>query len=142
MKESQTKIFKKLADLAYENKDNVLPEKQKVNLNYKRITSEKDYFKRQKKYRKFLEENKDKVFTVEYDRNHPDGKLVCLEEDTTEPKWLFTSYDLIPVPPILKKPLTKEEVLRQKIEEEQKKLLLEAGEIFMSTTHPLKGMGL
>lgn len=57
--------------------------------------------------------------------------MICLEEDTTEPKWLFTSYDLIPVPPILKKPLTKEEVLRQKIEEEQKKLLLEAGEIFI-----------
>lgn len=131
MKESQAKIFKKLADLAYENKDNILPEKQKVKINYKRIASEKDYLKRQKKYRKFLEENKNKVFTVEYDRNHPDGKMVCLEEDATEPKWLFTSYDLIPVPPILKKPLTKEEVLRQKIEEEQKKLLLEAGEIFI-----------
>lgn len=131
MKESQAKIFKKLADLAYENKDNILPEKQKVKINYKRIASEKDYLKRQKKYRKFLEENKNKVFTVEYDRNHPDGKMVCLEEDTTEPKWLFTSYDLIPVPPILKKPLTKEEVLRRKIEEEQKKLLLEAGEIFI-----------
>lgn len=131
MKESQAKIFKKLADLAYENKDNILPEKQKVKINYKRIVSEKDYLKRQKKYRKFLEENKNKVFTVEYNRNHPDGKMVCLEEDTTEPKWLFTSYDLIPVPPILKKPLTKEEVLRRKIEEEQKKLLLEAGEIFI-----------
>lgn len=68
----------------------------KVKIDYVGITSRVDYDKRRPEYRTFIEENKDKIFTVLYDekyRNNP--WLVSLEEDTTEPKWLFTTSDLI-----------------------------------------------
>ena len=68
----------------------------KVTLDYLGITSRVDYDKRRPEYRNFIEENKDRIFTVKYDekyRNNP--WLVSLEEDTTEPRWLFTTSDLI-----------------------------------------------
>ena len=68
----------------------------KVKIDYVGITSRVDYDKRRPEYRTFIEENKDKIFTVLYDekyRNNP--WLVSLEEDTTEPKWLFTTSELI-----------------------------------------------
>ena len=74
----------------------VLFEGDKVKIDYKSITSRVDYEKRRPEYRNFIEENKDVVFTVKYDekyRNNP--WLVSLEEDTTEPRWLFTTSDLI-----------------------------------------------
>ena len=74
----------------------VLFEGDKVKLDYDKITSIPDYTNRKPEYRNFIETNKDKVFTVKYDdkyRNNP--WLVSLEEDTTEPRWLFTTSDLI-----------------------------------------------
>ena len=42
--------------------------------------------------------NKDTVFTVEYDEKYKNKpSLVCLKEDTTDPKWLFWVGDLIEV---------------------------------------------
>ena len=73
-----------------------LYEGDKVKIDYLGITSRIDYDKRRPEYRNFIEENKDKIFTVKYDekyRNNP--WLVSLEEDTTEPRWLFTTSDLI-----------------------------------------------
>ena len=74
----------------------VLFEGDKVKIDYKGITSRVDYEKRRPEYRDFIEKNKDNIFTVKYDekyRNNP--WLVSLEEDTTEPRWLFTTSDLI-----------------------------------------------
>ena len=68
----------------------------KVQIDYDGITSRVDYDKRRPEYRNFIEENKNTIFTVKYDekyRNNP--WLVSLEEDTTEPRWLFTTSDLI-----------------------------------------------
>ena len=68
----------------------------KVKINYESITSRIDYEKRRPEYRNFIEENKNNIFTIKYDekyRNNP--WLVSLEEDTTEPRWLFTTSDLI-----------------------------------------------
>ena len=45
-------------------------------------------------YLDWIKENKDKVFTVEYDESHPNGLMVCLAEDTTPIKWLFWEGDL------------------------------------------------
>ena len=73
-----------------------LNEGDKVKLNYEEIVSRIDYAKKVETYRNFIETNKDTIFTVKYDekyRNNP--WLVCLEEDTTEPRWLFTTSDLI-----------------------------------------------
>lgn len=75
----------------------VLFEGDRVKIDYKGITSRVDYDKRRPEYRDFIEQNKNNIFTVKYDekyRNNP--WLVSLEEDTTEPRWLFTTSDLIP----------------------------------------------
>ena len=74
----------------------VLFEGDKVKIDYESIISRVDYDKRRPEYRNFIEENKNAIFTVKYDekyRNNP--WLVSLEEDTTEPRWLFTTSDLI-----------------------------------------------
>ena len=59
-------------------------------LNYESITNELDYKNKVESYREFVENNKDKVFTVQYNekyRNKP--VLVSLAEDTNEIKWLW-----------------------------------------------------
>lgn len=74
----------------------VLFEGDKVKIDYEGIVSRVDYEKRRPEYRDFIEQNKNTIFTVKYDekyRNNP--WLVSLEEDTTEPRWLFTTSDLI-----------------------------------------------
>ena len=71
-------------------------EGEKVRLNYDGLTSVPDYDKRRQSYKDFIEENKDKILTVKYDEKYQNEPfLVCLEEDTTNPKWLFTTFDLI-----------------------------------------------
>jgi hypothetical protein len=76
-----------------------IPEGTKVRLNYENITSEPDYQKKVKRYRDFIEENKDKIFTVQYDKKYKDTPiLVVLKEDESRVKWLFHyEYDLIVV---------------------------------------------
>ena len=67
-----------------------IPEGTKVMLNYESITTEPDYKAKVEGYRTFVENNKDKIFTVQYDekyRNKP--VLVSLAEDTNEIKWLW-----------------------------------------------------
>jgi hypothetical protein len=68
----------------------------KVRLKYDQIVSRKDWETLNKKYKDFVETNKDIEFTVKIDENvHDMYKLVSLEEDTTEPKFLFWVGDLI-----------------------------------------------
>lgn len=75
---------------------NYFNEGDKVKIDCEGIMSRVDYDKRVDNYRKFIEENKDTVFTVEYDEKYREKPwLVCLKEDNTEPKWLFTTSDLI-----------------------------------------------
>ena len=76
-----------------------LPEGTKVKLDYDEIHDRPNYSKRNERFIKFVEQNKDRVFTVEYDDKHKDKPyLVCLNEDTTKPKWLFhANFDLIVV---------------------------------------------
>lgn len=74
-----------------------LPEGAKVRLNYDSIVDQPSYQKRQQAYRDFVEENRDKIFTVAYDDKHQSGKLVLLQEDTSEQQWLWHCADLIRV---------------------------------------------
>lgn len=68
----------------------------KVKLKYDQITSRKDWATLNQKYKDFVEENKDKEFTVQIDEKiHNMFRLVSLEEDTTEPKLLFWVGDLM-----------------------------------------------
>ena len=64
----------------------------KVRLKYDAITQSPDYDKRVENYKKFIEDNKDKVFTTESYNGY--DKLFCFVEDDTEVKWVFHEYDL------------------------------------------------
>ncbi len=77
-----------------------IPEGTKVKLNYESIISDVNYNKNidsnKQKYHEFIELNKDRIFSVEYDPKFQDNPtLVCLKEDETDPKWLFWIGDLI-----------------------------------------------
>ena len=62
----------------------------KVKLNYSKIISDKDYSRLVSSRKKFVEENKDTIFTVEYDPRHTNNpQVVCLSEDVNDPKWLW-----------------------------------------------------
>lgn len=68
----------------------VLPEGTKVKFNLDKILSQPDFLQSNPKFRDFIYNNKDNIFTIEYDKDHDSTScLVCLEEDNTVPKWLF-----------------------------------------------------
>lgn len=77
-------------------------EGEKVKLKYDAVTSTESWIKNADceephviAYRKFVEDNKDKVLTVEWDSDHKDTPfLVCFAEDTSERKFLFYVGDI------------------------------------------------
>lgn len=72
----------------------------KVTINYDKITSETGYELRTENYRTFVENNKDTIFTIEYDKKFKGSGnqiLVTFAEDETKPKWLWYVDDLIKV---------------------------------------------
>lgn len=74
-----------------------LQEGTKVRLNYDEIVNAPGYDKKVKPYKAFVEENRDKVFTVAYDDKHTSGRMVVLAEDPSLQQWLWWSGDLIVV---------------------------------------------
>lgn len=65
----------------------------KVKLDIDTIKKHPEYQQRLPAYRRFCEENADKVFTVAFEEGL--GKsVVSFVEDTTNPKWLFWIGDL------------------------------------------------
>lgn len=93
---------KKLVEMKYSHYP--LEEGTKVKLNWELIKRHPDWKIQRKDYKEWVEAHKDEVFTVEWDENRKrndtsDKKfLVCLKEDETNPKWLFYSSTLIPLP--------------------------------------------
>lgn len=93
---------KKLVEMKYSHYP--LEEGTKVKLNWELIKRHPDWKIQRKDYKEWVETHKDEVFTVEWDENRKrndtsDKKfLVCLKEDETNPKWLFYSSTLIPLP--------------------------------------------
>ena len=71
-----------------------------MKINCDAIASRPDYYKMRKEYRNFIINNRDKIFTVEYDDKHRDKPyLVCFKEDTSPIKWLWEiTSDLIVIP--------------------------------------------
>lgn len=71
----------------------------KVKLNYKKIIQNPDYDSMLTEYKEWVENNKNKTFTVQQDKlkanPHRFSAIVSLKEDITEPKWLFSVEDLI-----------------------------------------------
>lgn len=75
-----------------------LKEGEKVKLNYDQITGRKSWHKYNPVYKAFVEANKDRIFTVEFDEVHETRpSLVCLAEDDKEVKSLWWEGDLIRV---------------------------------------------
>ena len=84
---------KKLAEMkALQDVKPIISAGDKVRLKYDAITQSPDYDKRVENYKKFIEDNKDKVFTTESYNGY--DKLFCFVEDETEVKWVFHEYDL------------------------------------------------
>ena len=95
---NKVQAIKRMAD-GEVDEDAVIEEGAKVKLNYDSIVSDPNYPKKVQAYKDFVENNKDTVFTVEYDEKYKNKPLlVMLKEDTNEVKWLWHSkYDLIVV---------------------------------------------
>ena len=67
-----------------------------VKLNVESILSHPTYADMDENWKKFVDKNADKQFTVEYDPKFKDtATMVCFKEDTTDPKWLWYEGDLI-----------------------------------------------
>ena len=93
-KEIDKSLIKKM--FIYFKENTYIPEGTKVKIDVEKLQKEKTYNKRNVKWKEFIENNKDTVFTVEYDENKKDNpKMVCLKEDTSPVKWLFFIGDLI-----------------------------------------------
>lgn len=112
-RESKRNLTKQLKEKGYSKKDIdlaitfkehtqnsiVIPEGQTVKLNYESITTNINYPRLTDKYKRWIEDHKDDIFTVEYDEKYKTNpSLVCLVEDDTEPKWLQWVGDLIIIP--------------------------------------------
>lgn len=94
-------FVKAVQDLEYKE---VISEGAKVKLNIEEIQGRPDYKRTVDKYKQWIEENKNKTFTVEFDENKKDNPLlVCLKEDRTKPKWQFLYSDLEVVHDVHKK---------------------------------------
>lgn len=91
---------KELVERRYSHQE--LEEGTKVKLNWELIKRHPDWAIQREDYREWVEAHKDEVFTVEWDENRKQNNtsdkkiLVCLAEDTTDPKWLFYTSTLIP----------------------------------------------
>lgn len=67
----------------------------RVQLNMEAITGDPNWPGKTEAYQRFCLDNAHHIFTVEFDVRHKEKpSLVCLAEDTTEPKWLFFVGDL------------------------------------------------
>ena len=91
----------KLIDMSFlgnrtSNRDGLsIPEGSKVYLKVEKMKKHPDWNRLDERYRAFVEDNIDTVFTVEYDEQYQREPLwVCLKEDTTPIKWLFYIGDL------------------------------------------------
>lgn len=67
----------------------------KVTLNYNQITSRKDWKRKLSNYKSFVNENKNKIFTLQMINEYKN--IVELKEDISKPRWRFWIGDLIKV---------------------------------------------
>ena len=94
MKDNMQKIQQEIKHIVFDE-DLSIAEGTQVLLNIERIQKHPDYEVYAERYKEFLSNNVNTVFTVEYNNNDEINPLwVCLKEDTTIPKWLFYVGDL------------------------------------------------
>lgn len=71
--------------------DKILPEGTKVQINIKKVR------KGNKLRAEFIDNNKDKIFTIKHDPKFNMKQIYSLEEDENRPRWLFHESELIVV---------------------------------------------
>lgn len=70
----------------------------KVKLNKELMTEASDWERKTAEYRNWCEAHFERELTVEYDdKTEVAPEMVCIAEDETKPKWLFSVIDLEPV---------------------------------------------
>lgn len=78
-----------------QQRDSFLSEGERVRIKTEAILNHKGAESLRQEYIQFLNDAKDKIFTVEYDpRFTKTPYVVCLKEDPTPVKWLFSVVDL------------------------------------------------
>ena len=87
----------KMNELLQVNIENIaidyLPTGQKVKLKAEQILEKREELS--EKYIQFVEDNRDKILTIQRDpEKDDDAQVVCLKEDPNEVKWLFHYNDL------------------------------------------------
>lgn len=87
---TKERLFKMMKQAVRINKDLWFVEGEKVRLKTKQIIERKDWVNRNPKYKDFITSNHDTVFTVHFEEKYAKGHAIaCLNEDTSDPKWLF-----------------------------------------------------
>ena len=75
---------------------NPLREGERVKLNYYRIVAHPFWIDGNPIYKQFVEDNKDTIFTIEFEERQKKDKTQCvLREDTSPQKWIFNECDLV-----------------------------------------------
>ncbi len=79
----------------YIKQKNSIPNGTQVKLNLSAIQKDPNYQRKSDKWKAWIEQHKEEIFTVEYDPKFGDQpKVVTLKEDTSDPKWLWFIGDL------------------------------------------------
>lgn len=79
----------------YIKQKNGIPNGTQVKLNLSAIQKDPSYQRKSDKWKEWIEEHKEEIFTVEYDPKFGEQpKVVTLKEDTSDPKWLWFIGDL------------------------------------------------
>lgn len=79
----------------YIKQKNGIPNGTQVKLNLSTIQKDPNYQRKSDKWKEWIEEHKEEIFTVEYDPKFGEQpKVVTLKEDTSDPKWLWFIGDL------------------------------------------------
>jgi hypothetical protein len=99
-KNNRNDFFEKFAlmNTLLKNTTNDIQEGQKVRIDYKQISSRKDYAGMQPKYKQFVEEHRENIFQIKFNDRYKDHSIVSLiDERGNQPIWLFWLGDLIMV---------------------------------------------
>jgi|GEM_PF-6645353 len=72
---------------------------EQVKINVARIKNSKLWDNTDESYKEFILSNEDTVFHALYEESYDKKDWVTLKEDTKDPKWLFSPYDLLVINP-------------------------------------------
>lgn len=79
--------------------NNMLKPGDRVRIDIEKFRQDKNYNAYTDRYKRFMEQNKDNIYTVEFEEGikTPHPTLVQFAEDMSDPKWLFNVNHLVKV---------------------------------------------